>query len=375
MADNMLSIITVCLNSAKTIEQTIKSVLNQSNKNYEHIIIDGGSLDGTIDIIKKYESDLSYWCSEPDNGIYDAMNKGIAEATGTIVSFLNSDDWYRKNTVELVLRSFEKLNNEIIYGDIFNVEEDNSIISYEKAGDIKDIYHGMVICHQAIFAKTNIFKKIAEFDISYRIAADYDWLLRAYNKGISIGYINEAMAYYRKGGFSRRQIILTFEEWKRASITNLPESQKVTMIPIIEAECYERTKNIVLAELRKLPNNDNKHLRKLFYDYVQPDDIVYIWGSGALGKICLTYFQVIGVLVKAVIDSDVKTHNQRLNHVEIVGPDVLKEFKHKVIVTPEKYEIEISNMLKKWDYEDGDYILFSVMIKGMAKLYLENGLI
>ena len=99
---NYISIITVVLNGEKTLERTIKSVINQSYKNFEHIVIDGGSTDGTIKILKKYSKKISYWKSEKDKGIYDAMNKGIKKSKGNIIGILNSDDYYLKNALKIV---------------------------------------------------------------------------------------------------------------------------------------------------------------------------------------------------------------------------------------------------------------------------------
>lgn len=101
------SIVTVCLNSADTIRQTIESVVHQQNENIEYIIIDGGSTDGTVDIIKEYGDEISFWVSEKDNGLYDAMNKGIVKASGDVISLLNSDDWYEPNILERVKEYFE----------------------------------------------------------------------------------------------------------------------------------------------------------------------------------------------------------------------------------------------------------------------------
>lgn len=116
-----ISIITVCLNSVKTIEQTIRSVIMQDYDNLEYIIIDGGSTDGTMDIIRKYENYFSYWISEPDNGIYDAMNKSLKVCTGDVVAFLNSDDWYDNNVLKRVNSYFEENDVDIVSGKTYTV--------------------------------------------------------------------------------------------------------------------------------------------------------------------------------------------------------------------------------------------------------------
>ena len=138
-----VSIITVVFNGIRTIEQTIKSVLNQSYKNIEYIIIDGGSTDGTLDIIRKYENYLSYIISEPDHGIYDAMNKGIQKSTGDIVGIINSDDWYEVNTVSQVVERFESFAVDLVYGDINFIGKNGEIIRSENYS-LEEIWYKMV---------------------------------------------------------------------------------------------------------------------------------------------------------------------------------------------------------------------------------------
>jgi glycosyltransferase len=132
------SIITVTFNSQDTIKSTIESVINQTYNNIEYIIIDGGSTDATIDIIKRYESKIAKWISEKDEGIYDALNKGLRFATGDLVGFLHSDDIYEnKNIISQIVNVFNKTNNEIVYGDLIYVykKDVNKIIRYWRAGE------------------------------------------------------------------------------------------------------------------------------------------------------------------------------------------------------------------------------------------------
>ena len=118
-----ISIITVCLNSEKTIEQTIRSVLGQKDEDFEYIIVDGCSSDNTLDIVGKYSKDITRIVSEQDGGIYDAMNKGIALATGEIIGIINSDDWYEEGALEAVRKCFQAVNAEVVYGRMNLVNE------------------------------------------------------------------------------------------------------------------------------------------------------------------------------------------------------------------------------------------------------------
>lgn len=176
----LITIITVCYNASKYIEETILSVINQTYSNIEYIIIDGGSTDGTVDIIKKYADKIAYWVSEPDKGIYDAMNKGIVKASGEWINFMNSGDTFFSNeTISLI--NFEKaINSLIIYGDNINILNDN-INTYRKASKLTNIKYGMIFCHQSSFVRNTNNKDII-FDSHYKICADYNLFLGLYNK-------------------------------------------------------------------------------------------------------------------------------------------------------------------------------------------------
>lgn len=183
-----ISVITVCYNAASILEETILSVLNQTYPNIEYIIIDGGSTDGTVDLIKKYADRLAYWVSESDRGVYDAMNKGLIVATGDYTIFINSGDYIYNNDV-LMRFSNEKLGNaDLIYGPVY-VKRKNGY-SLWKADALflktknkrKLVFGAQGICHQGLFTKTVMLKKYM-FDLSYSICADTDLTYRVYLNG------------------------------------------------------------------------------------------------------------------------------------------------------------------------------------------------
>ena len=174
-----VSIITVTLNNQDTIKSTIESVINQTYSNIEYIIIDGGSADATIDVIKKYEGKIAKWISEKDDGIYDALNKGLRFATGDIVGFLHSDDIYdNNNIISLIVNAFKNNNNEIVYGDLVYVykEDANKIIRYWRAGEYKyeRISKGWMPPHPTFFARKELYDKYGCFNSNFKIAADYE---------------------------------------------------------------------------------------------------------------------------------------------------------------------------------------------------------
>ena len=198
----LISIITVSYNSVSTIEQTIQSVLNQSYKNIEYIIIDGGSTDGTIDIIKKYESKLNYWISEPDKGIYDAMNKGIKLANGEYIGLINSDDWYTPTAIENIVNEIQfigKENVDILCGNqIYYYNDKNNYIAKSDYTQLKD---NMSIYHPTCFVKNDIYKKRL-YSLKYKIAGDYDYFLWCYVNNYKFHYLDRIIANFRAGGIS-----------------------------------------------------------------------------------------------------------------------------------------------------------------------------
>lgn len=200
-----ISIITVSYNSAKYIEATIQSVLSQDYDNVEYIIIDGGSTDGTVDIIEKYADKLAYWVSEPDSGIYDAMNKGISQATGDIVGIINSDDYYFPGAFELVAEAFnnKNLNQYIFWGDV----------EYELLGRIKgwrpkNLKRGAFAPHPSMFCPRMIYNRIGMYDTTFRLLGDYDFMYRAIHKyQLKPIYIPELVAFFREGGLADNNIV------------------------------------------------------------------------------------------------------------------------------------------------------------------------
>ncbi len=206
-----VSIITVCYNSAKTIEQTIQSVLSQDYaNNIEYIIVDGGSTDGTLDIIRKYQDKISFVISEPDKGIYDAMNKGIARANGDIVGLLNADDIYADekviSTLQAVMQSpaIQACYGDLIYFSGNNVEK---IVRYWRSRDFKIGLFAKGWCppHPTFFVKRQVYLQHGVFDTSYRMGNDVELMMRFLEKyKIACAYIPQVLVKMRIGGVSNR---------------------------------------------------------------------------------------------------------------------------------------------------------------------------
>jgi glycosyltransferase involved in cell wall biosynthesis len=201
-----VSIITACYNSSGTIEDTIKSVLSQNYPDIEYIVIDGNSQDSTHKILAKYKDKIAQSISESDNGVYDAMNKGIKLTTGHIVGFLNSDDFYASNTiVSQVVTSIRQNDYEAVYGDLIYVDQSDTskVVRYWQAGKYtKGAFRtGWVIPHPTFFCRKELFDKFGYFSDKFQIAADFELMLRFIEKHqISVGYIPQVLVKMRRGG-------------------------------------------------------------------------------------------------------------------------------------------------------------------------------
>ena len=203
-----VSIITISYNSAETIEDTIKSVVGQDYPNIEYIIIDGASKDETLSIIGKYKDKIAKVVSERDKGIYDAMNKGVENATGDIIGILNSDDYYYdESVISEVVRLFEKENTDGLYADLVYVDRADSdkVIRYWKSGEYQPgkFLKGWMPPHPTFFVKKEVYEKFGLYSTDLRSAADYEFMLRVIHKhNISLSYMPRILTKMRVGGMS-----------------------------------------------------------------------------------------------------------------------------------------------------------------------------
>ncbi|MBR9921979.1 MAG: glycosyltransferase [Bacteroidetes bacterium] len=203
-----VSIITPTFNSSKTIKSTLESVARQTYPHIEHVIIDGGSTDNTLDIIKKHGSRVTTVVSEPDNGIYDAMNKGISHAKGDIIGILNSDDFYtHPKAVEHLMRRMEAEKTDSVYADLQYVkaEDDRKVMRHWRSGEFnpRKFLYGWMPPHPTFFVKREVYEKYGFFDSGFDISGDYELMLRLlYRHQITTTYLPEVVVRMRNGGAS-----------------------------------------------------------------------------------------------------------------------------------------------------------------------------
>lgn len=346
-----ISIITAVYNGSRTIEQTIQSVLNQSHQDTEYIIIDGGSTDGTQDIIKRYEDKIAYWVSEPDKGIYDAMNKGILMATGDVIALLNSDDWYEPGTLEKVNCYFEAENIDMLDGEINRIYGDLCVNYYKPFQNTltDEIHVRMIYNHPALFVMKKVYDEIGLFNLDYKIAADYEWILRAHNLGFQIKVVPDIFTNFRMGGASSRTECI--EETRRVSLSLLNGHEEY--ISQIEEQYKKSLRRArVKEQLFCAVEKDPESIRRLLAIYPE----YYIWGTGFDGIECYQMFWTLGMKIRGFIDNHPKT--EQLDGIPVYRPDHIEK-NTGICIATSKYEREVVEQLKNMGRDN--YICFSYL--------------
>ena len=210
-----ISIITITYNSAKTLPRALESVRSQTYGDIEHIIVDGASTDGTVEIIKNYSKGPSdkvpstkevRWVSEPDGGIYDALNKGIRMATGDVIGFLHSDDvLYSPDSIGQIAAAFESTKADVVYGDLQYCNGDKVTRRWRSnAFKPSSLKFGWMPPHPTLYVRREVYEQVGEYDSWFRISADYDMILRIFTAGYKTHYIPQVLVSMETGGASNR---------------------------------------------------------------------------------------------------------------------------------------------------------------------------
>lgn len=222
----LISVVTVVFNGKKYLEETIKSVISQTYENIEYLIVDGGSTDGTLDIIKKYEGHIDYWISEPDKGVYDAMNKGIQLATGEWINFMNAGDTFCEiSTISDIFDTLDCSGYTILYGDC--IVQYPGFERMKRAGELNALNKGMQFSHQSMFINTE-FHKLNQYDLRYRLAADFKLVYSAYISKASFFYLSQRVSKVINGGLADTNRSIVFQEYLDI-ISEINPSLKNTM--------------------------------------------------------------------------------------------------------------------------------------------------
>ena len=213
-----ISIITITYNSAKTLPRALESVRSQTYGDIEHIIVDGASTDGTVEIIKNYSKGQSApsgqyqntkevcWISEPDEGIYDAINKGIRMATGDAIGFLHSDDkFYSQDTIAHIAAAFASSKADVVYGDLEYCKGEKVTRSWKSnTFNPRSLKYGWMPPHPTMYVRREVYKQVGEYDSWFRISADYDMILRIFTAGYKTHYIPQVLVSMETGGASNK---------------------------------------------------------------------------------------------------------------------------------------------------------------------------
>jgi glycosyltransferase involved in cell wall biosynthesis len=244
-----VSIITVVYNGARHLEQCILAIAEQTYANIEYIVVDGGSTDGSVEIIRQNESRIDKWTSEKDAGLYDAMNKGVAMVTDpeAYVLFANADD--HLHSPDAVSRVIELSDGEdLVYGKMILTDGEISGVAGREVG-YRDLAQ-QTLCHPATFVRRKIFDRIGKFDTSYRIAADYDFIVRAFRSGISTRFVDVIVSTMRMGGVSDDRFMLSCRERKRVIWRQFPFVSGLT--GVAQVNFYDIPRNTARRALSRL---------------------------------------------------------------------------------------------------------------------------
>lgn len=206
-----ISVITAVYNNRNTIAEAIDSILGQTHPAVELVVVDGGSTDGTLDLLAQYRDRITVMVSEPDDGIYHALNKGIDLASGDVVGFLHSDDVFPdKDVLKRVAAALAVPGGEAVYGDLEYVQRGDvsKVVRYWNAGaySARKLRSGWMPPHPTFYARRELYQRLGGFDVSMRVAADYDCMLRFFQSGVVVAYIPQVQVQMRTGGTSNRSI-------------------------------------------------------------------------------------------------------------------------------------------------------------------------
>jgi glycosyltransferase involved in cell wall biosynthesis len=338
-----VTVVTVTYNAEKYLEQTIKSVIGQDYPNIEYIIIDGASSDGTIDIIKKYEKHISYWVSEPDKGIYDAMNKGIDAATGEWINFMNAGDTLVSPKTIKNISSHLIVKNDLVHGKMWRNKPNRKLT--EPYCDINSPLDGCFIWHPTLFAKLSIMKK-NKYNSYFKIAGDYDFFLKAAREKYTIKLIDEPIADYLENGISQADILRSNIEVLFSQLNHSYENEE-----ILKSKIMKSLLNQIPLDNLSFSKDLNKIMQNA-QDLLSGKKFI-LYGYGLFGKLIYQEFK------NNILDIVDISHVNFSNDLNIKPVETLKECSFEYIfISVLGREDEISNYLVNSIKINKDKIIF-----------------
>lgn len=345
----LVTIITITYNAAEFLEETIKSIIYQDYTNIEYLIIDGKSKDTTLDIINKYNNSISSWISEPDEGIYDAMNKGIEKATGEWILFMHAGDiFYSHSTISNVFKLLEN-STDVICGDTYYYNNSKELV-LKKYGGADSLYDGgfNFACHQSVFSKTKILKD-NPFSKEYKIVSDYEFLLKTYKKGFIFQFIDIPVSIYLNGGFSKQNRI----------------KARIEELYLISKFIDEPTQILKKAPFKRLlsydeENSNSYYFNKKYSDFLENLYLVtknkkfILYGYGNIGKLISLLFKEN---ILFIVDNNYKYIKEKEPDLNIYSPSKIKtNLDTNILISVLGRENEIKHYLKTFNIQE-KYIL------------------
>lgn len=328
-----VTIITVVYNAVDTIERTIKSVIGQDYDEIEYIIVDGKSTDGTSEVVEKYRNYLAEYICEPDDGIYDAMNKGIRCSTGDIISIINADDWlYEHKSVSRIVEKYNEIGeiSDIVSGQIAFIRNSEQS-GHTQNSNIDLIWNKMPVAHPATFVKKSVYNRIGGFDTTYRIAADYDFIFRCYISKINITYLSDIIVNFSVGGVSEMARRLLFEEDSKI----LNKYKEFNNNPY-DVDNVIREKEKLLSFYESTKGELNKALPVK----------IYIWGCGYWGRKIDSVLAEKGIEIEGFIDNNVSSWNICVQGKVVHAPIDIKASAKSILIAVRGKELEIARQIE-----------------------------
>lgn len=351
MQQPFVSIVTVTYNAEKYLETTIKSVLAQNYPNINYILIDGKSTDSTVEIINKYKESIDYWISEPDKGIYDAMNKGTDAASGKWVVFMNAGDtFYNSNSIQDFINDVQA-DTELYSGAINFIQEDTNEVQYKPPYGLEKVWYSVPCWHQACFIKTSLMKEYP-YSLEYKIASDHEFFIRCYVNKKKFQFTDKIIANMIAGGLHQQENNLAKIESLKI-LANYCDDAKALFESVFYKNLYKEEFIFDNFKFSKSFNLLYTEIEKIQKKYKN----IALYGYGTVGK---TIHKLIPENIKVIIDKSYETQ-ESINNTPIANANNLMDHNFDVIlISVLGREKEIIKMLENVNIPKSKILTFKI---------------